>query len=211
MTETHSSYADWCPTLQQVMLYLAAEIKKYSEACRKRTGEPAYEHLIYRIKDEDSMKEKIARKGLPLSAQSALRELKDAIGIRIVCRFIDDIYTNLEAIRQLPFCRILQEKDYITNVKPNGYRSYHVIVEITAPYEDIDGNNPGRFFAEIQLRTIAMDSWASLEHEVKYKRDIEDPTLITEELKRCADELAACDLSMQTIRHLIRSSHKKES
>jgi putative GTP pyrophosphokinase len=73
------------------------------------------------------MKEKIARKGLPLSAQSALRELKDAIGIRIVCRFIDDIYTNLEAIRQLPFCRILQEKDYITNVKPNGYRSYHVI------------------------------------------------------------------------------------
>lgn len=145
------------------------------------------------------------------SLRSALRELNDAIGIRIVCRFIDDIYTNLEAIRSFPFCRIIKEKDYISHVKPNGYRSYHIIIEVTAPFEDIDGKNPGRFFAELQLRTIAMDSWASLEHEVKYKQDIEDPALIIEELKRCADELAACDLSMQTISHLIRKNHKKES
>ena len=91
------------------------------------------------------MNEKCVRKGLPVSARSALRELNDAIGIRIVCRFIDDIYTNLEAIRSFPFCRIIKEKDYISHVKPNGYRSYHIIIEVTAPFEDIDGKNPGRF------------------------------------------------------------------
>ena len=211
MTQQNPSYADWQPTLQRVMTYLVGKIEDYSRVCKERTGEPAYEHLIYRVKSIDSMNEKCVRKGLPVSARSALRELNDAIGIRIVCRFIDDIYTNLEAIRSFPFCRIIKEKDYISHVKPNGYRSYHIIIEVTAPFEDIDGKNPGRFFAELQLRTIAMDSWASLEHEVKYKQDIEDPALIIEELKRCADELAACDLSMQTMSHLIRKNHKKES
>ena len=100
-----------------------------------------------------------------------------------------------------------KEKEYIKNVKPNGYRSYHLIVEITAPYEDILGNNPGKFFAEIQVRTIAMDSWASLEHQMKYKHDIKNPELIVKELKRCADELAACDVSMQTIRNLINAEN----
>ena len=114
-------------------------------------------------------------------------------------------------MKSQPDIRVVEEKDYIRNVKPNGYRSYHLILELQAPYEDVTGANPGRFYAEVQLRTIAMDSWASLEHEVKYKQDIEDPALIIEELKRCADELAACDLSMQTISHLIRKNHKKES
>ena len=103
--------------------------------------------------------------------------------------------------------KIIKKKDYIKNVKPNGYRSYHLIVEITAPYEDILGNNPGKFFAEIQVRTIAMDSWASLEHQMKYKHDIKNPELIVKELKRCADELAACDVSMQTIRNLINAEN----
>ena len=98
-----------------------------------------------------------------------------------------------------------RKKDYISHVKPNGYRSYHIIIEVTAPFEDIDGKNPGRFFAELQLRTIAMDSWASLEHQMKYKQDIKNPQLIIRELKRCADELASCDVSMQTIRNLIHA------
>ena len=103
--------------------------------------------------------------------------------------------------------RIVEEKDYIKNVKPNGYRSYHVIIEITQPYEDVTGQNPGRFFAELQIRTIAMDTWASLEHQMKYKHDIKNSDLIVRELKRCADELAACDISMQTIRNLIKAEN----
>ena len=82
-----------------------------------------------------------------------------------------------------------------------------MIIELEAPFEDIDGNDPGRFYAEIQLRTIAMDTWASLEHEMKYKKHIQNPEMISRELKRCADELASCDLSMQTIRNLIRADN----
>ena len=97
------------------------------------------------------------------------------------------------------------EKD-IKNAKENGYRSYHLVVEVLDEEPDIRGNSPGRYYVEIQLRTIAMDSWASLEHQMKYKREIANAGIISRELKRCADELAACDISMQTIRQLIHES-----
>ena len=89
--------------------------------------------------------------------------------------------------------RIIKEKDYIRRAKPNGYRSYHMILRTKAGY-----------FAEIQLRTISMDTWAALEHHLKYKKSVGSrAALIEEELKRCADELASTDLSMQTIRDMI--------
>ena len=186
---------------------IISQIKTYNDMEVQKSGEKAYEHLIYRVKDKDSMLEKCTRKNLPQTTYSALHDIQDAIGIRIICRFIDDIYKNIDYLKSLPNLKIIKEKDYIKNVKPNGYRSYHLIVEITAPYEDILGNNPGKFFAEIQVRTIAMDSWASLEHQMKYKHDIKNPELIVKELKRCADELAACDVSMQTIRNLINAEN----
>lgn len=126
------------------------------------------------------MSEKCVRKSLPPTAYSALHEIQDAIGIRIVCRFIDDIYTNLKYIRKMPGIRIVEEKDYIKNVKPNGYRSYHVIIKIRDEYEDVTGENPGCFYAELQLRTIAMDTWASLEHQMKYKHEIKMRRLLCE-------------------------------
>ena len=126
---------------------------------------------------------------------------------RIVCCFLNDVYDNIEFISSLPDVEIVNRKDYIRNSKPSGYRSYHLILRLTAPFEDEEGNNPGKFYVEVQLRTIAQDSWASLEHQMKYKKDIKNPEMITRELKRCADELASCDLSMQTIRNLIRQEH----
>lgn len=116
----------------------------------------------------------------------------------------------LYQLRQADWCEVIKEKDYITNAKPNGYWSYHVIIDETVPYQDIEGNNPGHFYVEIQLRTIAMDSWASLEHEMKYKHNIKNPERIGRELKRCADQLASCDVQMQTIRQLINSSEEGE-
>ncbi len=101
---------------------------------------------------------------------------------------------------------IYNEKDFVYHAKPNGYRSYHLIIEVATPFEDCLGQQPGTYFIEIQLRTIAMDSWASLEHQMKYKHDINNPERLVKELKRCADELASCDLSMQTIRNLIVES-----
>lgn len=204
---TKNIYGSYEPALKFAMSYLVDHIKQYSASVKKETGENAYEHFIYRIKTNSSMLEKCTRKGLPQTAGSALHDIHDAIGLRIVCCFLDDIYGNIDYIKSIPGCRVIEEKDYIKNVKPNGYRSYHMIVELEIPYEDVQGHNPGHYFAEIQLRTIAMDSWASLEHQLKYKRDIKDPELIVRELKRCADELASCDVSMQTIRNLIHADH----
>lgn len=198
-----SIYGPYELILQEVLDTLIGQIQQYNEDEKERHGEAAYEHLIYRIKGQESMREKCSRKGLPQTAQSALRDIHDAIGIRIVCRFIDDIYMNRNRIAALPGCRIVKEKDYIKQAKENGYRSYHMIVELEVPYDDVLGQNPGHYFAEIQIRTIAMDTWASLEHQLKYKHDIKNTELIVRELKRCADELAACDVSMQTIRNLI--------
>ncbi|WP_182186182.1 GTP pyrophosphokinase family protein [Pectinatus frisingensis] len=202
---TDNIYGKYKPVLKAVLADIAARIEAYNEQEKAKNGEMAYEHLIYRIKSSDSMAEKCCRKGLPETSRSALLDIKDAIGIRIVCRFVDDIYLNVRYIKAMAGCRIVQEKDYIKHVKPNGYRSYHMILEFTEPYEDAAGENPGHFFAEIQIRTIAMDSWASLEHQMKYKHDVKNTDIIERELKRCADELAACDVSMQTIRNLICS------
>lgn len=201
-----SSYEDWRPVLEKVQAQLVRQIQQYNQKEMEEHKENAYEHLIYRIKDPASMAEKCGRKGLPVNARSALHGVYDAIGLRIVCRFLSDIDRNLRLLRQIPGCTIIREKDYVHNVKPNGYRSYHLILRLEEPFSDVEGNTPGIFYAEVQLRTIAMDSWASLEHEMKYKRDIRNPELIGQELKRCADELAACDLSMETIRKLIREN-----
>ena len=199
-----SIYGNIKDSLESVMNDVARGIAAYNEIEKEKSGEALYEHLSYRLKSEKSMEEKLARKGFPLTAEAACYEVRDAIGFRMVCRFVDDIYENVIRLKALPGVTVVTEKDYIRHVKPNGYRSYHMILDIEAPYVDARGRNPGHFFLEIQLRTIAMDSWAALEHEMKYKHQIENAELISRELKRCADELASCDLSMQTIRNLIR-------
>lgn len=200
-------YGIYRTRLEQVMETLVRDIRAYSDQEKERTGSTIYEHLLYRIKTDSSMRGKCDRKGLPQTERSALYDIHDAIGLRIVCRFIDDIYTNIDCIRHLPQVEVVEEKDYVRHAKPNGYRSYHLILAVTTPFADVLGNDPGRYFVEVQLRTLAMDSWASLEHEMKYKKHIQNPEMISRELKRCADELASCDLSMQTIRNLIRADH----
>ena len=199
-------YGEFRPVLEIIKKEFEHRIEIYTEAELLNSGRKLHEHLITRIKSEESMYEKCIRRGLEPTPHSALKKIYDGIGIRIICPFIDDIYANVEKIRAFPDCRVIEEKDYVTHAKPNGYRSYHMILEYTAPFTDVDGNNPGTFYLEIQLRTIAMDSWASLEHELKYKKNIINQELIVGELKRCADELASCDLTMATIRELIEKN-----
>ena len=195
-------YGTYRQTMDKVMQDLADRIRA--------GGNPAgqdklYEHLSCRIKSDESAREKLRRKGLEESTENALLKLKDTIGLRIVCRFVDDVYECVRLIRELPGLRVVKEKDYIHDAKPNGYRSYHMVIEVTVDEEDVAGNIPGHYFAEIQLRTIAMDTWAALEHELKYKKDISNQEMIVRELRRCANDLAACDISMQTLRKLILS------
>lgn len=197
-------YGKYAPTLDKILNQLMNRFDELNNNYQKVHHERLYEHLNGRVKSEASMEEKCTRKHLLLTAHSALREVRDSIGLRVVCNFIDDIYTCIDYIKSWDDVSVYNEKDYITNAKTNGYRSYHMILEITVPDEDVDGNIPGHYFVEVQLRTIAMDTWASLEHEMKYKHQIKNPEMIGKELKRVADELASCDVSMQTIRQLIK-------
>lgn len=157
------------------------------------------EHVKSRIKSPASLCEKLERLGLPVSAESGLRELSDIIGLRVVTHFVGDIYGVLSLIEENPAWRVVRIKDYIASPKPNGYRSLHVLLAVPFGVGGID-----EIRAEIQLRTIAMDCWASLEHQLRYKKDVKNTALLEAELKRCADEMASTDLTMQTIRDMIR-------
>lgn len=196
-------YGPYATSLTAILNETLSKIKGINRS-EVAAGHPKlYEHLIGRVKAPASMIEKCQRKGYPVTTESALLRCHDAIGVRVVCNFIDDVYRLIKIIHHVDGWTITKEKDYITNAKPNGYRSYHIIMQVHAPYQDIKGRQPGTFYVEIQLRTIAMDSWASLEHEMKYKHNIKNSERIGKELKRCADQLASCDVQMQTIRQLI--------
>lgn len=157
------------------------------------------EHCKGRVKSAESMKEKLKRKGYEVTLDAALKYVHDAVGIRIVCQFVDDVYKMAEILKRQEDFELVKEKDFIKNPKPNGYRSYHLIVKVPVHLTDCTKS----LYAEIQIRTIAMDCWAALEHELKYKRTIPNQELLQKELKRCSDEMASTDLTMQTIRQVI--------
>ena len=164
-----------------------------------QSGPNGVEPILYcksRIKEPGSMMEKLARHGLPTDGASALAHMHDVVGVRVVCSFLDDVYKVAGWLGTRPEFEVLETRDYIAYPKPNGYRSLHLILSFPCP--------AGRgLMAEVQLRTIAIDFWAALEHQLKYKKDIEHEKTIRSELKRCADEIASVDVSMQTLRDLI--------
>lgn len=159
-----------------------------------------------RIKSAESMRQKLQRLAFPVTAESAMKNVFDAAGVRLVCPFIQDIDRTAELIRAIPGLQIQTEKDYIRSPKPNGYRSYHMILSMPLRFL---GNSQKTVWLEVQLRTIAMDCWANIEHQLKYKQNIPDQALLLQELKRCADEITSTDLSLQTIRDLIEH-HEEE-
>ena len=193
MEKINSIYGSHLPALQKTMDKLMLHITEIRETMTRQLGMDPVEHCLCRIKSVESMREKCRRNNLPETAESALTQLFDAIGLRIVCAFVDDVYTIRDYLVNSEQYEIVKEKDYIRRAKPNGYRSYHMILRTQSGY-----------YAEIQLRTISMDTWAALEHHLKYKKNLGGHVdLIVSELKRCADELASTDLSMQTIRDMI--------
>ena len=193
MENNVSIYGEHKPELEKLLNGILLQVSEIREEMKSQLGIDPVEHCLGRIKSEDSMREKCVRKNLPVTTESALEKIYDAVGVRIVCAFVDDVFTIRDYIVNSGRYEIIEEKDYINTAKPNGYRSYHMILRVG-----------GKYHAEIQLRTISMDTWAALEHHLKYKKKIgARQKLIEEELKRCADELASTDLSMQTIRDMI--------
>lgn len=199
-----SIYGQYAPQL----VVIAEEMRSRIEAAAREEatlqGHTVVEHVRMRVKSEESMREKCRRLSLPETPESALLEIHDAIGVRVVTRFVDDIGRIAARIRTLPGVSVYTEKDYVSQAKSNGYRSYHMVLIVASMYRDVLERSPGLWYCEVQLRTIAMDTWAALEHELSYKQDVVDSRIIAAELKRVADELASCDLSMQTLRTIIR-------
>ena len=165
-----------------------------------------FESINCRIKTVASIIEKLDRKGFELTAESIEKNLTDVAGIRVICSFLDDIYLLADRLCSQDDIRLIERKDYIKNPKPNGYRSLHLIVEI--PIFLMDEKKFMR--VEVQFRTIAMDFWASLEHKLKYKKNIEtDLQEISAELKTCAEEISRLDNKMQEIHNKINKNSEQ--
>ena len=165
------------------------------------------ETIKTRIKSPASIMEKLERKGFELSIQSIKDNLDDVAGIRVICSFVDDIYKVADMLTNQDDIKILSKKDYIKNPKKNGYRSLHLVVEI--PIFLSNEKKPMR--VEVQIRTIAMDFWASLEHDIRYKVDkTKLPKGINEEMLDCAEKIAEIDRHMQDMYRRIKAAEKAE-
>lgn len=158
------------------------------------------EHTKSRIKTPESIMRKLARKGVSFSLDNLKKHVKDIAGLRITCSFISDIYRIYEMLKNQRDLTILEVKDYIKNPKPNGYQSLHLLVEV--PVFMSDGEE--QVCVEIQIRTIAMDFWASLEHKIFYKYNRSIPSHLTDELKASAEAAYELDLKMERLQHEIK-------
>ena len=162
------------------------------------------EHITSRIKSPESIARKIRKKALELTVENIVKYVNDVAGVRIICSFTSDIYRIASSISNQDDVTVLRVKDYIANPKPNGYMSYHMIVSIPIflTNDVIDTK------VEIQIRTIAMDFWASLEHKIYYKFEGKAPAGIKDELKECAKIISFLDEKMLSINESVKHYHE---
>lgn len=193
--------------MEELFLYNRCAIKEIqtkleilNDELAMKTKRNPIESISSRVKNPRSIIEKMQRKGFPLTVESVWENLNDVAGVRVICSFIEDIYDVAAMFMKQDDIEVIEIKDYIKNPKPNGYRSLHLIVQV--PIFLSDKALPMR--VEVQIRTIAMDFWASLEHQVKYKKGIPDAESISAELKACAETINATDTKMQDIYHQIQ-------
>ncbi len=152
-------------------------------------------HIEDRLKSPQSMMEKLQRKGMPFNSANARAALHDIAGVRVICNYIEDIYSVAEYLTRQDDVELIKTKDYIKEPKPNGYRSLHLVIETPVFLSD----RKEIVTVEVQIRTIAMDFWASLEHQLKYKTDSVVSAELAQQLKDCAEVIAQTDLKMQNI------------
>lgn len=160
------------------------------------------EHIKSRLKSAESIVMKLKKDGYEVTIENMMECLSDIAGIRIICSFTSDIYQIAGMIADQGDVTVLHVKDYIKNPKPNGYKSYHMVV--TVPVYLTDG--PVETKVEIQIRSVAMDFWASLEHQLKYKTEGDVPDEIAAELKDCSDVIANTDQRMQKIYNTLKTN-----
>lgn len=191
-----------------MMMYTCAirEIKTKLEVLNDelsvRNQRNPIEMIKSRVKKPISIVEKLQRRGLEISLQSMIDNLDDVGGVRVICSFVDDIYQIADMLVRQDDVQVLAVKDYIKAPKENGYRSYHMIIELPVFFSD----DKKHVRVEVQIRTIAMDFWASLDHQLKYKKELSHAVTISEELKKCAEVIARTDETMLNIRKKIEAN-----
>lgn len=163
------------------------------------------EHIESRLKTDESITRKLMRKGKEITVENIQKYIDDIAGVRVICSFTPDIYRIVDMIASQDDIEVLKTKDYMLNPKINGYRSYHLIVRVLIFLSD----KVVRTKVEIQIRTVAMDFWASLEHKIYYKYEGNTPEYIKQELKECADLVAFLDSKMLAINEEVRSIRKE--
>ena len=164
-----------------------------------KTGRNYIQMKTGRLKSYDSVCKKMQKKGLDMNFAQAVEKINDLIGVRAVCAYVDDIYKVADLIQKQQDIRIIKIKDYIKQPKKSGYQSLHLILEIAIPFQ----NENQWVKLELQLRTAAMDYWANLDHQLRYKRGQKQAAVINEELQQCASMISQLDQKMLAIRKKI--------
>lgn len=180
------------------------ELKVKLRGMRKQFQDQArhspIEFVTGRVKPVDSIKEKMVRRHV--SEERLEKDMQDIAGVRIMCQFVEDIYAVVDLLRQRTDMQILEERDYVTNAKPSGYRSYHIVIEY--PLQLVTGEK--KILAEIQVRTLAMNFWATVEHSLNYKYQGEFPEELSARLQRAGEAAFKLDEEMSEIREEIKEA-----
>lgn len=184
---------------------LETELYILLQEFERKNGYLPIEHMKSRIKTEESINKKLIKKGYHLNDEEAIKKIYDIVGIRIVVLFISDVYDMVKEIYKSKNIIIKEKKDYIRNPKETGYTSYHLKVEVPLQLEGKKEYIP----AEIQIRTVAMDFWASLDHKIRYKFPERIPKDVQKEIKNYAEEIRKLDRRMYELNKMISKYNKK--
>lgn len=187
------------------MMEIETKLNVLNEEFSLRYDRNPISSIKTRLKSAPSMHDKLQKLGLPLSVTAVEANLNDIAGVRVICAFPEDVYTIADALIMQDDITLITRKDYIKNPKPNGYRSLHLIV--TVPI--FLAHEKRLMKVEIQLRTIAMDSWASLEHQLRYKKDFEFTEQMHRELLRCAELSSELDSRMDALRAIVQKKSEE--
>ncbi len=197
--EEYSEYARIMSYYRCAMMEVETKFNVLNEEFSLRNDRNPINSLKSRLKNPASIKEKLERKGFDKSITSIEKNIDDVAGVRVICSFKDDVYMLADALLKQDDITLIERKDYILNPKPNGYRSLHLIVSVPI----FLAKEKRAMKVEIQLRTIAMDCWASLEHQLRYKKNAEFTEEMSQQLLECADLSADLDGKMNSLRNKI--------
>lgn len=187
---------------QQAVSELKVKFRSLRQSFLNKGEHSPIEFVVGRVKTVDSIKEKMTRR--VIAPDVIENDMQDIAGIRIMCQFVDDIYRVVDLIHQRQDMQVIEERDYIQNAKPSGYRSYHMVIEYSVFLPDV----PKKIIAEIQIRTLAMNFWATVEHTLNYKYQGKYPEDISKRLKSTAEAAYKLDEEMSSIKDEVREAQR---